>query len=270
MRSSTIIPRAKPPVKHIPTAPTPGPPHAACASAASAAEPADDRARPVERERRELARDAGPGRDRERVAVRHRLPRGAEQRRHVHREPGVDDAPAEARSTSGWRPGISWITITAGPVPARYTSRVVPSCVNAKRSKPSSSHRRRTVAHTSDGLTSSSVRAAGLGQPGDDQHRGERAARCRRCAIAGPRPPTASLRFVARSRPGAEPATAAHEEEAVRRAPDLGREQLGVERAEREAGAGGGDDRDHRRDPQRRAVAEEERHLEHARERAAR
>ena len=35
MRSSTIIPRAKPPVKHIPTAPTPGPPHAACASAAS-------------------------------------------------------------------------------------------------------------------------------------------------------------------------------------------------------------------------------------------
>ncbi len=36
MRSSTIIPRANPPVKHIPTAPTPGPPHASCASAASA------------------------------------------------------------------------------------------------------------------------------------------------------------------------------------------------------------------------------------------
>ena len=33
--SSTIIPSAKPPVKHMPTAPTPGPPHSAWASAAS-------------------------------------------------------------------------------------------------------------------------------------------------------------------------------------------------------------------------------------------
>ena len=34
MVSSTIIPSAKPPVKHMPTAPTPGPPHSAWASAA--------------------------------------------------------------------------------------------------------------------------------------------------------------------------------------------------------------------------------------------
>ena len=36
IRSSTIMPRAKPPVKHMPTAPTPGPPHSSCALAASA------------------------------------------------------------------------------------------------------------------------------------------------------------------------------------------------------------------------------------------
>ena len=34
--SSTIIASAKPPVKHIPTAPTPGPPHCSCTSRASA------------------------------------------------------------------------------------------------------------------------------------------------------------------------------------------------------------------------------------------
>ena len=34
--SSTIMPRAKPPVKHIPTAPTPGPPHRMCSSRARA------------------------------------------------------------------------------------------------------------------------------------------------------------------------------------------------------------------------------------------
>ncbi len=34
--SSTIMPRAKPPVKHMPTAPTPGPPHLRCSSRANA------------------------------------------------------------------------------------------------------------------------------------------------------------------------------------------------------------------------------------------
>ncbi len=33
--SSTIIASAKPPVKHIPTAPTPGPPQRSCSDAAS-------------------------------------------------------------------------------------------------------------------------------------------------------------------------------------------------------------------------------------------
>lgn len=35
-RSSAAIANANPPVKHMPTAPTPGPPHAACSRAASA------------------------------------------------------------------------------------------------------------------------------------------------------------------------------------------------------------------------------------------
>ena len=35
-RSSTAMARANPPVKHMPTAPTPRPPHSACARAASA------------------------------------------------------------------------------------------------------------------------------------------------------------------------------------------------------------------------------------------
>jgi hypothetical protein len=40
------------------------------------------------------------------------------------------------RSTSGCSPGISWITITAGPDPRRYTVRVQRPCgsVNSKRS----------------------------------------------------------------------------------------------------------------------------------------
>src|SRR5262245_5870056 len=40
-------------------------------------------------------------------------------------------------ATSGVIPGISWITITAGPDPARYTDRVVPACVNVISVKPS-------------------------------------------------------------------------------------------------------------------------------------
>jgi hypothetical protein len=41
--------------------------------------------------------------------------------------------------TPGCNPGISWITITAGPDPARYTSRVVPSWTNVDRAKPGTS-----------------------------------------------------------------------------------------------------------------------------------
>ena len=48
MRSSTIIPSAKPPVKHIPTAPIPGPPHSAWAFAARArSQPTTGLVRPV-------------------------------------------------------------------------------------------------------------------------------------------------------------------------------------------------------------------------------
>src|SRR5256885_10204587 len=38
--------------------------------------------------------------------------------------------------TCGWRPGISWITITAGPLPPAYTGRVRPSWVNVDSVKP--------------------------------------------------------------------------------------------------------------------------------------
>jgi hypothetical protein len=36
----------------------------------------------------------------------------------------------------GWMPGISWMTITAGPVPARYTGWLRPWWVNITRSNP--------------------------------------------------------------------------------------------------------------------------------------
>ena len=41
-------------------------------------------------------------------------------------------------TTCGCRPGISWITITAGPVPPAYTGRVSPSYVNVDSRKPGS------------------------------------------------------------------------------------------------------------------------------------
>ena len=48
--ASAIIARANPPVKHMPTTPTPGPPAALVGVARERAEPLDDGARPPRRE----------------------------------------------------------------------------------------------------------------------------------------------------------------------------------------------------------------------------
>ncbi len=60
-----------------------------------AAEPTDHGARPVERERRELLGDAPLGERCERVPDTERPAGCAEQGRHAHAEPGVDDALGE-------------------------------------------------------------------------------------------------------------------------------------------------------------------------------
>ena len=57
--SSTIMARANPPVKHMPTTPTPGPPQRSCSAAASLRSHDGDRAGLLEGEAGELARDAG-------------------------------------------------------------------------------------------------------------------------------------------------------------------------------------------------------------------
>ena len=90
--SSTIIPSAKPPVKHMPTAPTPGTAALLVRLGGQAAQPADDRAGAVERERGELLRHAHLGHRLDRVPDAHLAAGRAEQRRHAHAEPGVDDA----------------------------------------------------------------------------------------------------------------------------------------------------------------------------------
>ena len=61
--SSTIMPRANPPVKHMPTAPTPGPPHRCVLLGGQGPEPADDRAGPPLGQHGELAADARPASD---------------------------------------------------------------------------------------------------------------------------------------------------------------------------------------------------------------
>ena len=60
--SSTIIASAKPPVKHMPTTPTPGPPQRSCSAAASLRSHDGDRARLLEGEPGELASRRRPGR----------------------------------------------------------------------------------------------------------------------------------------------------------------------------------------------------------------
>src|SRR2546430_15176117 len=99
------------------------------------------------------------------------------------------------------------MTIPAGPSPARNTGRLTPSCVNVDSWNPGSEPSDMAL-HTSDGLTSSSDRAAGSGN-----HGGTRAAASKgatpQTAMAGPNPPRASSRVVGTRGPAAG-ARAAH------------------------------------------------------------
>ena len=135
--SSTIIPSANPPVKHMPTAPTPGPPHCACASAAR------PRSQPITG----LVRPSAKAVNSRETHTRARVPTVYPT---VTSRPGVPNsdgmrtlnpAPTTRRAksrTCGCSPGTSWMTMTAGPVPAAYTGCVTPSCVKVDSEKPGS------------------------------------------------------------------------------------------------------------------------------------
>ena len=97
IRSSTIIASAKPPVKHMPTAPMPGPPHSSCICRAERPHPHGDRAGLPGGERGELLGDAGRRDALHRVADAERPPGLAEQDRQHRGEPRVGDAAAEVR-----------------------------------------------------------------------------------------------------------------------------------------------------------------------------
>ena len=151
--------------------------------------------------------------------------------------------------------------MTAGPVPIRYTVRVLPSWVKVVSVKSSSAARWSAMGaertQTSDGLTSSSS------WPPDSGSRGTRKMAAMigampQSAIALPMPPSESDSCPATTSPTTEPSDVGDEEQRVRRAAHLGGEQLGVHRPDRERGRGGGDDRDRHEDPEHRALAEEE------------
>jgi hypothetical protein len=110
---------AKPPVKHMPTAPTPLPPHSACAVRASArSQSTIGEARP--------ARQALNSKRTHMPPSMVSMPAGC-----VAGRPGTPNSTGRKtvisasatrsakRTTSGCRPGISWMTITAGPTPLR-------------------------------------------------------------------------------------------------------------------------------------------------------
>ena len=125
---STIIASANPPVKHMPSAPTPGPPSSPCS------ERARDRSHTAIGEVCPVA-----------MVLNSRLTQtfgstwptyaGDMGRSGVPKRCGITTVnPAATTSsqkpmTSGVRPGISWITITPGPVPLRYVGWVTPSAV---------------------------------------------------------------------------------------------------------------------------------------------
>ena len=138
MVSSTIMPSANPPVKHMPTAPTPGPPHSAWASAASR------RSHPITGLVRSSANAVNS-------RATHTRTRESIVYDALTDRPGVPNSegirtlnPASTTrwanaTTPGCRPGTSWITMTAGPVPPAYTERVRPSWVNEDSVNPARS-----------------------------------------------------------------------------------------------------------------------------------
>jgi len=176
---SVIIASANPPVKHIPTAPTPGPPHRSCSKTASALNQSTTG---------ELLPVAHTVNSRLMHARNNESPayisaasgfgiRGTGSRPGSPNSTGStaeQPIPATMRanaSTFGVIPGISAITITAGPVPAEYTTRSTPSCSNTERVKPASaassliSHLRRADVVERPG--------GRLGQAGQEHHGGQ-------------------------------------------------------------------------------------------------
>jgi hypothetical protein len=134
---SSIIVSAKFHVKHIPIAPTPGPPHCSCASRAS------DRSQLV------TGLDPLPANARN-SALTHARRNTAVPSSTVGTAPSRPNSegmytvkPASRtqrakRATCGLMPGISVMTITPGPAPVTCTAFVAPSSVTVRRSKSSS------------------------------------------------------------------------------------------------------------------------------------
>ncbi len=237
MRSSSIIPSAKPPVKHMPTAPTPFPPFASCASAASA------RSHVViglVRSSAQLAKsrethplDHGP----HHVADGDGLPGRAEQRRKTDVEAPVDDAAREV-DHAGVQPG-DLVDHDHGRTGARGVHVVRPAVGGELRlGEPCrtrhvrSSMRASSSPQISDGLTSSSVRARVSGRRGSRTTAATSGA-IPHTAMPGPRPPTRVLQLRRQQEPERGARDPAHEQEPVGRPAHLGREQLRVDGAER-------------------------------------
>ena len=131
---STNIAKPNPPVRHIPTTPTPGPPHRTCSDAAR------PRSQPVTRLSAPTANSVN---SLETHALRNTLPidlpvfstPGSPKRWGIATlHPAATTARAKS-ATFGVIPGISAITMTHGPVPERKTSWVTPSWVNEDRAK---------------------------------------------------------------------------------------------------------------------------------------
>ena len=121
----------------MPSAPTPGPPSSACSSRARLrSQPATGDVTPGG-QLGELAADADLG---QRLTRRRRALIGASG---VPNRCGITTVnPAATTSsanpiTSGVRPGISWITMTPGPLPLRYVGWVIPSAVCSPLVQPS-------------------------------------------------------------------------------------------------------------------------------------
>src|SRR5664280_1379225 len=131
---SSAVASAKPPVKHMPTTPTPAPPHSPSAMAASARSQVATRLVRSARMVNSLEMH-NPATDRRIAALLNGSPGrpNSDGRKTVY--PASINHCANS-TTPGCSPGISWMTITAGPVPARNTSWARPSWVNIEWSNP--------------------------------------------------------------------------------------------------------------------------------------
>ena len=114
---STIIPSANPPLKHIPTAPTPGPP-AEAEIRGKGTQPVDDRRGLLQGPHRELTSDADLGERGHPVGSEIARPGVPTSEGMTTVNPAATTSLAKA-ATFGVIPGISWITMTPGPVPRR-------------------------------------------------------------------------------------------------------------------------------------------------------